>query len=69
MTDSTDYWLRFAAIGSRLEAWTSTNGTSWTSRAVVSETTYMSQRGFSIRLVDNVANPTITVDDLLVWTP
>lgn len=67
--DSTDYWLRLTVAGSRLEALTSTDGSTFTSRAVVTEPLYTANTGVRVLLDDDAASPTITVDDLLVWTP
>lgn len=71
MADSTNYWVRAIAAGPRLELLVSTDGTTFTSMAAVTDTTYAAGAGedFEIDLVDNVASPTILVDDLLVWTP
>ena len=69
MADSTNYWCRCIANGPRLELLVSTNGTTFTSLAAVTDTTYAAGSGedFEIDLIDNVASPTIQVDDLLVW--
>ena len=67
VSDSTNYWVRIAATGSRLEVSTSTDGATFTSLIVAADTAYPSNQAVEIRLVDNVASPTITVDDLLVW--
>ncbi len=67
VSDSTNYWLRISAVGSRLELLTSTDGATFTSRIVATEALYVTNRDVVIRLFDNVASPTLTVDDLLVW--
>lgn len=68
LADSTHYWLRFRLSGSRLEALTSTDGSTFTSRVVVTEPLYATNRDLRLVLQDGAASPTITVDDLLVWT-
>lgn len=65
--DSTDYWLRVVMRGSRIELLTSTNGTTFVSRAVVTETLYASNTGMRLLLTDDVSSPTAQADDLLVW--
>lgn len=68
LADNTDYWLRIVARGSNLEVLTSTNGSTFTSRITYSEPLYVANTGLGIRVVDN-GTKTVTVDDLLVWTP
>lgn len=68
LLDSTNYWVRFVLRGSNLEVLTSTDGTTFTSRVTVTESTYAANTGLALKLDDN-GTGTITVDDLLVWTP
>lgn len=67
VADSTNYWVRISADGSRLEVFTSTDGAAWTSRITATESAYVTNQAVVLRLVDNVASPTLTIDDLLVW--
>lgn len=68
----TDYWMRVIARGSRIEVFTSTNGSAWTSRIVATSALYSSQTGVEARIQDsgsdgNGANGA-TIDYLTVAT-
>ena len=67
LADSTNYWVWISAVGSRLQVFTSTDGAAWTSRITATESAYVTNQAVEIRLVDNVASPTLTIDDLLFW--
>lgn len=68
VVDNTDYWVRFVVRGSTFEAFSSTDGVTFTSRLVVTDSTYL-YSGIAVILIDNAVSPTLQVDDLLVWTP
>lgn len=70
MANSTDYWCRAIANGSSLTLQVSTDGAAFTTIATATDSTYLTcpaGSDFEIDLIDNVASPTIQVDDLLIW--
>lgn len=67
LADDTEYVLRFAVKGSRLYAEACTGAGALIASATVTEPLYASQVGMRVALFDNVASPTIQVDDLQVW--
>lgn len=69
IVDSTDYWFRLVVVGNRLEGFFSTNGVTFVSMVVATDSTYPSVSGIQLLLQDNAVSPTIIADDLLVWTP
>lgn len=71
LADSTNYWTRGVVRGNYLEILLSTDGVTWVSKGSVTDANYPTApagNDFEINLVDN-GTTSITVDDLLVWTP
>lgn len=66
--NSTNVWLRYSARGSRHEVWTSADGSTFTSRIVVTDAAYQTQTRIGALIVDNGTTSEVTIDDLLVWT-
>jgi hypothetical protein len=69
IVDSTPYWFRFVAVGNRLEALFSTDGSTFVSKLVVTDATYPNVAGVQLLLQDNAVSPTLTADDFLIWRP